>query len=364
MAATDPDRFLGQREQDLADVDAMVDRVTVAYRHLSGAESLAWLQRARSGFLDAVTGLDPGVRVPWYGPDMTLASSVTARIMETWAHGQDIADTARNHPPRHQPAAPRGLPRRSGRAQQLPGPGSARPRHRYPHRGDRPRRRPMGIRAGGGGRRGPGPALDFCLVVTQRRHPDDTACRRGTGRHPVAVHRPGLRRPARPGPPARGVRRGRSMSDPGPKRAVRIANCSGFYGDRLAAPAEMLAGPDPIDVLTGDYLAELTMLILWKARQKDAGAGYATTFLRQMEDVLGTCLERGIKVVDQRRRAEPDRPGRPAAARSPTASACPRRSRWSQATTSSTFSTTCRPLAHSSPTPTPASRSPPPGSNR
>jgi hypothetical protein len=74
-------------------------------------------------------------------------------------------------------------------------------------------------------------------------------------------------------------------------RAVRIANCSGFYGDRFSAAREMLAGP--IDVLTGDYLAELTMLILWKARRKDESLGYATTFLRQMQDVLGTCLERG-----------------------------------------------------------------------
>ena len=78
-------------------------------------------------------------------------------------------------------------------------------------------------------------------------------------------------------------------------RPVRIANCSGFYGDRFDAAREMLAGP--IDVLTGDYLAELTMLILWKARRKDPALGYATTFLRQMQDVLGTCLERGIKVV-------------------------------------------------------------------
>jgi Acyclic terpene utilisation family protein AtuA len=78
-------------------------------------------------------------------------------------------------------------------------------------------------------------------------------------------------------------------------RPVRIANCSGFYGDRLAAAREMLAGP--IDVLTGDYLAELTMLILWKARQKDPGLGYAATFLRQLEEVLGTCLERDVKVV-------------------------------------------------------------------
>lgn len=77
---------------------------------------------------------------------------------------------------------------------------------------------------------------------------------------------------------------------------LRIANCSGFYGDRLSAAREMVEG-GPIDVLTGDYLAELTMLILWKSRQKDPGRGYATTFERQMEEVLGTCLDRGIKVV-------------------------------------------------------------------
>jgi Acyclic terpene utilisation family protein AtuA len=81
-------------------------------------------------------------------------------------------------------------------------------------------------------------------------------------------------------------------------RPVRIANCSGFYGDRLAAAREMLdQGSSPIDVLTGDYLAELTMLILWKARRKDPGLGYASTFLTQMEEVLGTCLARGVKVV-------------------------------------------------------------------
>jgi hypothetical protein len=79
---------------------------------------------------------------------------------------------------------------------------------------------------------------------------------------------------------------------------VRIANCSGFYGDRVAAAREMLdQGSGPIDVLTGDYLAELTMLILWKARRKDPSRGYAVTFLQQMEEVLGTCLERGVKVV-------------------------------------------------------------------
>jgi hypothetical protein len=81
-----------------------------------------------------------------------------------------------------------------------------------------------------------------------------------------------------------------------PRRAVRIGNCSGFYGDRIAAAREMVEG-GPIDVLTGDYLAELTMLILWKARQKDPSAGYAKTFLTQLEQVLGTCLDRGIRIV-------------------------------------------------------------------
>jgi hypothetical protein len=77
---------------------------------------------------------------------------------------------------------------------------------------------------------------------------------------------------------------------------LRIANCSGFYGDRLSAAREMVEG-GPIDVLTGDWLAELTMLILWKGRQRDPSRGWAHTFLTQMEEVLGTCFDRGIRVV-------------------------------------------------------------------
>jgi Acyclic terpene utilisation family protein AtuA len=76
---------------------------------------------------------------------------------------------------------------------------------------------------------------------------------------------------------------------------LRIANCSGFYGDRLSAAREMVEG-GPIDVLTGDWLAELTMLILAGNRLKGR-PGYAPTFLKQLEEVLGTCLERGIKIV-------------------------------------------------------------------
>jgi hypothetical protein len=77
---------------------------------------------------------------------------------------------------------------------------------------------------------------------------------------------------------------------------IRIGNCSGFYGDRFAAMREMLDGGE-LDVLTGDYLAELTMLILGRDRLKDARLGYAKTFLRQLEGCLGTALERGVKIV-------------------------------------------------------------------
>jgi Acyclic terpene utilisation family protein AtuA len=87
---------------------------------------------------------------------------------------------------------------------------------------------------------------------------------------------------------------------------LRIANCSGFYGDRLAAAREMVEG-GPIDVLTGDWLAELTMLVLAKNLSRDNGAGYARTFVTQMEQVMGQCLDRGIKVVSNAGGLTPDR---------------------------------------------------------
>jgi hypothetical protein len=77
---------------------------------------------------------------------------------------------------------------------------------------------------------------------------------------------------------------------------IRIGNASGFYGDRFAAVREMLTG-GPLDVLTGDYLAELTMLILGRDRLKDPKLGYAKTFLRQMEENLGLAVERNVKIV-------------------------------------------------------------------
>ncbi|MFT3872375.1 MAG: DUF1446 domain-containing protein [Nocardioides sp.] len=77
---------------------------------------------------------------------------------------------------------------------------------------------------------------------------------------------------------------------------VRVGNCSGFYGDRLSAMREMLTGGE-LDVLTGDYLAELTMHILGRDRAKDQELGYARTFLTQLRDCLGLVLERGVRIV-------------------------------------------------------------------
>ncbi|WP_433547027.1 acyclic terpene utilization AtuA family protein [Streptomyces sp. CA-294286] len=81
-----------------------------------------------------------------------------------------------------------------------------------------------------------------------------------------------------------------------PRDVLRIGNASGFYGDRFDALREMLTG-GRLDVLTGDYLAELTMLILGRDRLKDPSLGYAKTFLRQLEEGLGLAHERGVKLV-------------------------------------------------------------------
>src|SRR4051812_3167089 len=77
---------------------------------------------------------------------------------------------------------------------------------------------------------------------------------------------------------------------------LRVGNCSGFYGDRFSAMREQLEG-GALDVLTGDYLAELTMLILGKDTMKDPSLGYARTFVRQLEECLGLALEKRVKIV-------------------------------------------------------------------
>jgi len=169
-AIVDPDAFRAERDQVIADVDGLVDRATAACRHLGGTEALAWLETVGERLAAVALDVGPSVRVPWYGPDMTVASSVTARVMETWAHGQDVADalgvtrlpTARL---RHVAFLGwRALPNAFG--------ANGRPVPEAPVRVEV-----------GGYEFGPegaadvvrGPLLDFCLVVTRRRHPDDTA---------------------------------------------------------------------------------------------------------------------------------------------------------------------------------------------
>ena len=87
-----------------------------------------------------------------------------------------------------------------------------------------------------------------------------------------------------------------AFSSSGSSAPVRIGNCSGFYGDRHSAMREMLSGGE-LDFLTGDYLAELTMLILGRDRMKHPDRGYAKTFLTQLEECLGLAHDRGVRIV-------------------------------------------------------------------
>ena len=79
-------------------------------------------------------------------------------------------------------------------------------------------------------------------------------------------------------------------------RRMRIANCSGFLGDRLSGPAEMVAGGE-IDYITGDWLAELTMSILTRQRDRDPEQGFPRTFITQMAAVLADCDRRGVRII-------------------------------------------------------------------
>ncbi len=149
------------------------DALAAQYRDRSGAQILAWFDAARAGLLGTFAGLDPGVRVPWFGPAMSAASSLTARFMETWAHTQDIADAlgvARDPTDRVRHVAHIGVGARafSYAVRGLPAP-------------DVPVHVALTAPSGAIWTWGPadaadrvsGPALDFCLLVTQRRHRDD-----------------------------------------------------------------------------------------------------------------------------------------------------------------------------------------------
>src|SRR5215472_4349141 len=91
-SATDPERFAAVVAELMESGTLDADVIAAQHRHLNRAQLRDWFVGARGELLSAVAGLDPAARVPWFGPPMSVASSVTARLMETWAHGQDIAD--------------------------------------------------------------------------------------------------------------------------------------------------------------------------------------------------------------------------------------------------------------------------------
>ena len=173
IAVADPDKFAVLLEETLASPAG--DPSTERYRRMPGAEVRNALQRVRAQLIGTVLPLDPSKRIAWYGPAMSLASFITARIMETWAHGQDVADTF-------------GIRRRpTGRLRHVAFIGARALPNSYLSHGlavpDEPVRVELDGIDGGPWVFGPvgavnvvrGPALDFCLVVTQRRHPADTA---------------------------------------------------------------------------------------------------------------------------------------------------------------------------------------------
>jgi uncharacterized protein (TIGR03084 family) len=219
LSIRDPERFRREAAALGGRGDDFPDQIAAEYRHLDAAELLAWFRTARGALLQGYASVDPGARLPWYGLDMGPASSITARLMETWAHGQDIADTL-------------GIQRpETGRLRHVAHLGIRSLPYSYAVHGrprpDAPIRVELAAPDGGRWAWGPedavdrvsGTALDFCLAVTQRRNLRDTALmvEGETAREWIAIAqafagaagpgRPPLN-PAGPGEPAprRGVR--------------------------------------------------------------------------------------------------------------------------------------------------------------
>lgn len=173
LAATDPEAFAAGRAALLAATDG--DALLGKARAMTGGELLTWWRHARVAMVDAFAPLDPAVKLPWYGPPMSPASFVTARLMETWAHGQDVVDafglkrgpTDRLHHIAHLGVVTRGW---SFTVRGLEPPADP---VRVELRGPGGDLWAWGDEAAAG--RVTGPALDFCLLVTQRRHRADLA---------------------------------------------------------------------------------------------------------------------------------------------------------------------------------------------
>jgi uncharacterized protein (TIGR03084 family) len=175
QSALDPEQFKAGLAEAEASGGINPDTIAVRFRDHSGAQLLAWFETARGDLLNTFKNLDPRARLPWFGPAMSAASSLTARIMETWAHTQDIADAlgvTREPTDRLRHVAHIGI--------------GARAFSYAVHRRAMPAAEIRIELTGPGGtswtwgpadaeNRVTGPALDFCLLVTQRRHRDDLA---------------------------------------------------------------------------------------------------------------------------------------------------------------------------------------------
>ncbi len=177
-AIVDPAAFTVFAEAALAATGDPMEEHLRRGRAMAGADVLTWWRVARRAMTQAGAGLDPHDRVPWFGPPMSALSFVSARLMETWAHGQDVADALGTT------RVPTGRLRHIARLGVR-----ARPFSYVVHGLDVP---PGAIRVALVGPSGEhwefeagdgsptsavveGSALDFCLVVTQRRHHQDTA---------------------------------------------------------------------------------------------------------------------------------------------------------------------------------------------
>ncbi len=178
LAAEDPAGFGSHLEQVVRPVAATyIDGLVEDSRDLAPAQVLAGWREGRERFAQVLASVDPTTRIPWFGPAMSPASFVTARVMETWAHGQDVADTLgvqRVPTDRLRAVAEIGVRARpfAFAARGLPAPTA-------------PVRVLLDAPSGARWEWGPagaadevtGPALDFCLLVTQRRHRDDLQLR-------------------------------------------------------------------------------------------------------------------------------------------------------------------------------------------
>lgn len=175
LSANDRDRFTSELVPALRAGQTTPDTIAADHRAMAPGDVLDWFDRARSGLLTTFEALDPSLRVPWFGPPMSAASSLTARIMETWAHGQDVADAlARTRTP-------------TERLRHVVHIGVGARAFSYLAHGREVSTTPVRVELvapdGATWAWGPedatdrvtGPALDFALLVTQRRHRVDTA---------------------------------------------------------------------------------------------------------------------------------------------------------------------------------------------